>query len=113
MVTNIFAPGREVTPLAGVWIEIGMLLPPHESHIVTPLAGVWIEMTQARLSPRDQMSLPSRECGLKLDEPARTVAVSVVTPLAGVWIEIRHHCRICAGKIVTPLAGVWIEIINC
>ena len=33
-----------VTPLAGVWIEIGVLDVLKGTIIVTPLAGVWIEI---------------------------------------------------------------------
>ena len=35
-----------VTPLAGVWIEMGCLLPASYTPNVTPLAGVWIEIQQ-------------------------------------------------------------------
>ena len=34
----------EVTPLAGVWVEIGVWLRVTNSTRVTPLAGVWVEM---------------------------------------------------------------------
>ena len=34
----------DVTPLAGVWIEMLHLPQPAQYRIVTPLAGVWIEM---------------------------------------------------------------------
>ena len=54
-----------VTPLAGVWIEIH---PPRRSfyrHIVTPLAGVWIEICNCVIDCGRIKSLPSRECGLK------------------------------------------------
>ena len=55
-----------VTPLAGVWIEIGVRLSALKCCNVTPLAGVWIEIH------------------------ARNALLSnvYVTPLAGVWIEI-------------------------
>ena len=33
-----------VTPLAGVWIEIYVVVSKSHTIIVTPLAGVWIEM---------------------------------------------------------------------
>ena len=35
----------EVTPFAGVWIEILHILPTLEIHLVTPFAGVWIEIS--------------------------------------------------------------------
>ncbi len=35
----------EVTPFAGVWIEILKVINPHETLChVTPFAGVWIEI---------------------------------------------------------------------
>ncbi len=55
-----------VTPLAGVWIEIGLSPMSARRITVTPLAGVWIEM------PRGSQKMQG--CS--------------VTPLAGVWIEI-------------------------
>ena len=56
----------QVTPLAGVWIEIAALLKKTLKALVTPLAGVWIEIKQR----------PADHTG------------GTVTPLAGVWIEI-------------------------
>ena len=56
------------------------------------------------------MSLPSRECGLKIIALLWEFIYVGVTPFAGVWIENilplspRHADR------VTPFAGVWIEI---
>ena len=60
----------EVTPLAGVWIEI--LQDPARviQQFVTPLAGVWIEMSVGAVGG---------------------VTTPMVTPLAGVWIEIRRE----------------------
>ena len=55
-----------VTPLAGVWIEIGVPINQENYNLVTPLAGVWIEIYDV------QSSYP----------------YVMVTPLAGVWIEI-------------------------
>ncbi len=55
-----------VTPLAGVWIEIGVREMLRLACCVTPLAGVWIEMSM-------------RNC---------VSFVVFVTPLAGVWIEM-------------------------
>ncbi len=58
----------EVTPFAGVWIEI-MMLP-------DPLGGMG--------------SLPSRECGLKSFKCTSFEQFRLVTPFAGVWIEIQN-----------------------
>ena len=38
----------DVTPLAGVWIEIQLSVESGKIHIVTPLAGVWIEISMNR-----------------------------------------------------------------
>ena len=54
-----------VTPYAGVWIEIVNLGMGRKWSVVTPYAGVWIEMTQNYLLRTGNMSLPTRECGLK------------------------------------------------
>ena len=56
----------DVTPLAGVWIEIFVIRIRDHPHVVTPLAGVWIEIARKR----------------------RNRGTCNVTPLAGVWIEI-------------------------
>ena len=55
-----------VTPLAGVWIEIIESTTDYIEAFVTPLAGVWIEILIWFQS-----------------EPEY-----IVTPLAGVWIEM-------------------------
>ena len=57
------------------------------------------------------MSLPSRECGLKLLDQGMNKITQGVTPLAGVWIEISLLKRAIFVLLVTPLAGVWIEIV--
>ena len=55
-----------VTPLAGVWIEMGKFSSVYGHDAVTPLAGVWIEIA----------------------DDSKTAQRDHVTPLAGVWIEI-------------------------
>ena len=57
---------RVVTPLAGVWIEIGGLRGKPACLYVTPLAGVWIEIGLTSPISIAILSLPLRECGLKL-----------------------------------------------
>ena len=80
-----------VTPLAGVWIEIGESEQQHPRYPVTPLAGVWIEIAKCTNVRKNWK----------------------VTPLAGVWIEIFGISSPAARNIsVTPLAGVWIEILK-
>ena len=56
------------------------------------------------------MSLPLRECGLKLHRLHGSEESEPVTPLAGVWIEILKLLWESVLVPVTPLAGVWIEI---
>ena len=79
---------RQVTPLAGVWIEIPDKDCIFFPEIVTPLAGVWIEIPCVNNS----------------------INTAYVTPLAGVWIEIELFTMLIPAFLVTPLAGVWIEI---
>ncbi len=55
---------------------------------VTPLAGVWIEITKKTQRRSFGRSLPLRECGLKSEGKERDAQGRFVTPLAGVWIEI-------------------------
>ena len=57
----------DVTPFAGVWIEINSLLILDISVDVTPFAGVWIEIKYLVSIESGILSRPSRGCGLKLD----------------------------------------------
>ena len=42
---GVYVEGEaEVTPFAGVWIEIACGVSVYESAVVTPFAGVWIEI---------------------------------------------------------------------
>ena len=61
----------DVTPFAGVWIEIMPVPSPDAIPVVTPFAGVWIEMIMIT--------------GL--------FDLLIVTPFAGVWIEIRYVAK--------------------
>ena len=56
---------EEVTPLAGVWIEMVCFWASASSALVTPLAGVWIEIYATPQQIGASASLPLRECGLK------------------------------------------------
>ena len=111
-------PGAEisasppVTPLAGVWIEMGFCRMSVYLSLVTPLAGVWIEILEWIRTIALCVSLPLRECGLKSAQPSVSGSGHKVTPLAGVWIEILHIPGIPCPPSVTPLAGVWIEMLN-
>ena len=78
-----------VTPFAGVWIEIMLIVLVVEIVSVTPFAGVWIEITAVvKAFIVSQRSPPSRGCGLKYYEIGEYNLDYVVTPFAGVWIEI-------------------------
>ena len=55
-------------------------------------------------------SLPTWECGLKLDQKLDLSYNPTVTPHVGVWIEIFDHLKITELHTVTPHVGVWIEI---
>ena len=56
---------------------------------VTPLAGVWIEIgTDRDCTAYRIKSHPSRVCGLKYIGITSSLGKAIVTPLAGVWIEI-------------------------
>ena len=55
-----------VAPLAGAWIEIDTQYAEPQKNHVAPLAGAWIEIRNPkRHDPPVEMSLPSRERGLK------------------------------------------------
>ena len=77
-----------VTPYAGVWIEIRIFWKNTNTHFVTPYAGVWIEIADPTAIVSTWTSLPTRECGLKLDTRLWQKEFPPVTPYAGVWIEI-------------------------
>ena len=64
--THTVLAAPEVTPRAGVWIEIEKGKPMEKTEFVTPRAGVWIEIRPRSFPPcRPVSSLPVRECGLK------------------------------------------------
>ena len=85
----------------------------HLTQEVTPLAGVWIEITDTSAGSWQNMSLPLRECGLKYNSFCTLLSLVFVTPLAGVWIEMFSSLYHRYSLLVTPLAGVWIEIFQC
>ena len=55
----------KVAPLAGAWIEISVQDKLVASDPVAPLAGAWIEIPMRIFRCFRDMSLPSRERGLK------------------------------------------------
>ena len=83
------SPSIDVTPYAGVWIEIANEEVQKISIAVTPYAGVWIEIKWNFVCHLQvYSSLPTRECGLKLFHLQTARLLCLVTPYAGVWIEI-------------------------
>ncbi len=56
--------------------------------MVAPFAGAWIEILELKEEAVLQMSLPSRERGLKLNKSYHKKGVIMVAPFAGAWIEI-------------------------
>ena len=142
----------DVTPHAGVWIETFIRLPSLKYNSHSPCGSVdWNKYTIAANSTTNShspcgsvdwnsssvsyvrilVSLPMRECGLKLFVCTNIKFVIWVTPHAGVWIETPLHsedthdrlslpmrecgliqkllCQQAGRNIVTPHAGVWIE----
>ena len=62
---------------------------------VTPYAGVWIEISvMLAYNINKSASLPTRECGLKSGSCSRKFQLMKVTPYAGVWIEIVHDRKV-------------------
>ena len=57
-----------------------------------------------------ELSLPTRERGLKYILPSALTAMSQVAPYAGAWIEILQSRIPCTAARVAPYAGAWIEI---
>ena len=58
--------GYTVAPFAGAWIEMISNIKNKKNYIVAPFAGAWIEMAMPiQNADGKQMSLPSRERGLK------------------------------------------------
>ena len=73
-----------VAPFTGAWIEILKLLPFSIDVIVAPFTGAWIEIEPLRYDKDGNVSLPSRERGLKclgvrgrLSRPGRSLHGSV------------------------------------
>ena len=101
---------NHVAPFAGAWIEIpGQGLRPRHRR-VAPFAGAWIEIGQALDDETRELSLPSRERGLKLDHLADWMDKIQVAPFAGAWIEIIRFVSLPALDPVAPFAGAWIEM---
>ena len=133
---NIVIPNKiqlvVVTPLAGVWIEIFvLLLQKMTCYSHSPCGSV--DWNHCGLTEK-KSAISHSPCGSvdwntvatcqifswRSHSPCGSVdwniycitslSARAVTPLAGVWIEIIDTFWVVSSKIVTPLAGVWIEI---
>ena len=56
-----------VAPLAGAWVEMMSVNNSSSSFQVAPLAGAWVEIIYYLAPVFNDLSLPSRERGLKYD----------------------------------------------
>ena len=80
----------EVTPFAGVWIEIMMLPDPLGGMGSLPSRECGLKFAAYLDQHGAELSLPSRECGLKSFKCTSFEQFRLVTPFAGVWIEIQN-----------------------
>ena len=81
-----------VTPLAGVWIEIGDSEKISQAMQSLPSRECGLKLCGNGHRAGSERSLPSRECGLKFALSMGSICDSTVTPLAGVWIEMSVLC---------------------
>ena len=74
--------GSPLAPLAGAWFEIRLKNLKMSEKSVAPLAGAWIEIHVFRTPGLWQVSLPSRERGLKYGYGQKRNVRVAVAPLA-------------------------------
>ena len=87
--------GKQVTPYAGVWIEISTILYLYLRSNSHSLRGsVDWNLKKNALKHINSPSLPTRECGLKYLYIIKKKGEWKVTPYAGVWIEIVHDRKV-------------------
>ena len=84
----------DVTPFAGVWIEIKMLKKEDRKPWSLPSRECGLKSRKETESGENVSSLPSRECGLKFYEKDGESGLWLVTPFAGVWIEIPQRANL-------------------
>ena len=61
----------------------------------------------------EELSLPTRERGLKFRYAHTIQQISKVAPYTGAWIEIDKGRLCAAAPTVAPYTGAWIEIFAC
>ena len=95
-----------VAPFAGAWIEMSLRVTLRAASMVAPFAGAWIEISNEEVRRwRQDMSLPSRERGLKCDDRHNGCIISTVAPFTGAWIEIRMAAGTLGATLRRSLHG--------
>ena len=100
-----------VAPLAGAWIEISAYPCRLRPSSVAPLAGAWIEIADKALCYCINLSLPSRERGLKSTGSVAVVDSSKSLPSRERGLKSQLGWCLPELQGVAPLAGAWIEML--
>ena len=79
---------------------------------VAPFTGAWIEIHAYHFQIALNLSLPSRERGLKFMQTRKGAGKYVVAPFTGAWIEIIWFVQDAKIRSVAPFTGAWIEILS-
>ena len=104
---------NNVTPFAGVWIEIGNIINHKRTDLSLPLRECGLKCSTRHQKQERLLSLPLRECGLKSKAKGGKPQDKNVTPFAGVWIEICLFALLLyAGKWSLPLRECGLKYIN-
>ena len=72
---------------------------------VAPYTGAWIEICYNAIDGAANVSLPTRERGLKFNSVDASENGIAVAPYTGAWIEIVSPIPICASNCVAPYTG--------
>ena len=91
LANGIAAVVTVVAPLAGAWIEIPNTLHAYNTELSLPSRERGLKFLNAPFGYKQLRSLPSRERGLKSIEVEGADWVDKVAPLAGAWIEIDYQ----------------------
>ena len=102
----------EVTPFAGVWIEIMMLPDPLGGMGSLPSRECGLKCNLYITIGYQIMSLPSRECGLKFAAYLDQHGAELSLPSRECGLKSFKCTSFEQFRLVTPFAGVWIEIQN-
>jgi len=77
--------------------------------LVAPHAGAWIEIFLVGKMQNTQLSLPTRERGLKCPEYEALYGGAAVAPHAGAWIEIVSFSSCVFSPLSLPKQS-WIQM---